>query len=184
MQENVKEQSEHLLIEQILAGNGRAFESLVRMHQVMVFNIIIRIVGNKEDAEELAQDVFMKVYQALPNFKAEAKFSTWLYRIAYNTAISWTRKAKIEFSLIEDKVIDNISENVTTELEREEEEAKHEQQNIKETINGLKEEDKLLLNLFYYNDLSIKEISETLGINEGNVKVKLFRLRNKLKAKN
>lgn len=180
----MKEQSEDMLIKQILAGNGRVFESLVRMHQDMVFNIIIRIVGNREDAEELAQDVFLKVYQALPSFKMEAKFSTWLYRIAYNTAISWTRKSRVEFNVIDENAIENFKEDSLIEIELNEEESKSEQQqkNVKEAIAGLKEEEKLLLNMFYYNELSIKEISKILRINESNVKIKLFRLRNKLKS--
>lgn len=179
----MKEQTDEMFIEQILAGNSRAFAALVERHQDLVFNIIIRIVNSSEDAEELAQDVFMKVYQALPNFKMEARFSTWLYRIAYNTAISWTRKSRPEFAPFDDTTLNNYSEDVVDDLEIQETESSAEQQrlNIKEAIAALKEEDKLLLNLFYYNELSIREISETIGLSENAIKVRLFRIRNKLK---
>ncbi|MDD4847763.1 MAG: sigma-70 family RNA polymerase sigma factor [Bacteroidales bacterium] len=179
----MKEVTDEMYIQQILAGNGRAFSALVERHKDMVFNIIIHIVHQSEETEELAQDVFMKVYQALPEFKMEAKFSTWLYRIAYNTAISWTRKSRPELSAIDAKIIDDYSETTDNELEIKETEIADEQQRqkMKNAIASLKEDDQLLLNLFYYNELSIKEISETMGIQENAVKVRLFRLRNKIK---
>lgn len=179
----MKEASDEMYIQQILSGNSRAFASLVERHKDMVFNIVVRIVGNTEDAEELAQDVFMKVYQSLPSFKKESKFSTWLYRIAYNTAISWTRKSRPELSAIDDKTIDNYSEETIDDLEAQEDNRSIEQQRaqMQKNIAALKEDDQLLLNLFYYNELSIKEISETMGLQESAVKVRLFRLRNKIK---
>lgn len=179
----MKEQTDEAYIEQILAGNSRAFSALVDKHKDVVFSVIVRIVGNSEDAEELAQDVFMKVYRALPDFQMKAKFSTWLYRIAYNTAISWTRKSRHEIAALDDKTFENYSEEPIDELELQETESAKEQQyvNMKDAIAALKEEEKLLLNLFYYNKLSIKEISDTIGATESTVKVRLFRIRNKLK---
>lgn len=178
----MKEPTDEMYIKQILAGNSRAFSALVENHKDMVFNIIVRIVNHSEEAEELAQDVFMKAYHALPSFKKEAKFSTWLYRIAYNTAISWTRKSRPEFAPFDNFIIDNYSEDDNEPHINEQEQTVEQQyDSLKEAIHSLKEEDKLLLNLFYYNKLSIKEISETIGVKESAVKVRLFRIRNKLK---
>lgn len=179
----MKELSDEAYIQQILSGNGRAFSALVEKHKDMVFNIIIRIVNQTEDAEELAQDVFLKAYKALPEFKKESKFSTWIYRIAYNTAISWTRKSRPEVCAIDDHTINDYSEEEVPDLEVQEANYSVEQQRqqMQDAIAVLNDEDKLLLNLFYYNELSIKEIAKTMGLQEGAVKVRLFRLRNKIK---
>ena len=83
-------------ISSILAGNISDFSILVDKYKDMVYTLAYRIVGNREDAEELAQDVFVKVYRSLKNFRGKSKFSTWLYSITYNTSISKVRKKQIE----------------------------------------------------------------------------------------
>ena len=106
---NRMDQSEHIYIQRILNGEKEVFGLLVNTYSQQVFQLIVRIVRNQEDAEELAQDCFMKAFRTLDKFKGECQFSTWLYRIAYNTAISAVRKKKQEFLYIDEKTIDRKS---------------------------------------------------------------------------
>ncbi len=166
-------------VEKVLQGDTSAFAHLINKHKEMAFIIANKIVRNKEDAEEIAQDSFLKAYQAIEKFKKEAKFSTWLYRIVYNTAISKTRKKKFEFSAIEDQIINNYSIDEVVENVNhlsEEEQKLH----IDNAIEKLPENDSLLINLFYLNESSIDEISQITGLTNSNVKVKLHRIRKKL----
>ena len=88
------EKEEINIIESILNGNSRQYTVLVEKYSQQIFSLIFQITENQEDAEELTQDTFLKAYQNLKKFKQESSFSTWIYRIAYNTAISATRKKK------------------------------------------------------------------------------------------
>jgi RNA polymerase sigma-70 factor (ECF subfamily) len=99
-----------------LEGDSSAYAAIVDKHKEMVFTIAVKIVRNQQDAEEVAQDVFVKAFHALATFKGDAKFSTWLYRIAYNTAISATRRKKPDFTVIDDKMIDNYTTDEVTRL--------------------------------------------------------------------
>jgi RNA polymerase sigma-70 factor (ECF subfamily) len=87
------------LIADCLAGRTAAFGELVRRYQDRLYNTVFRLVGNAEDARDVVQDAFLRAYQSLPNFKGEAQFFTWLYRIAVNTAISVKRKHKPALAL-------------------------------------------------------------------------------------
>src|SRR5664279_5189072 len=105
----MKVQDDNETIGRVLSGDVSAYASLVTKHKNLVFSIILKIVNSREDAEEIAQDVFLKAYQSLSTFERKSKFSTWLYRIAYNAAISKTRKKKVEMVAIEETVITNYS---------------------------------------------------------------------------
>jgi RNA polymerase sigma-70 factor, ECF subfamily len=170
---------DNFYINQVIEGNRQAFATLVEQHKDMVFTIAVKILRSREDAEEVAQDVFVKAFNALPTFKGEAKFSTWLYRIAYNTAISHTRRSKPVFSAIDDRMIDNyttdsISKNVNERSTEEQIEA------VNFVLDSLPEEENLMITLFYKKQKSIDEISEITGYGSSNVKVKLFRIRKKM----
>jgi len=89
-------QDDNLLIRKILDGNTAVYTVIVDRYKDLVYSVVHKILKNQEEAEETAQDTFLKAYQALPGFKQEARFSTWLFRIAYNTAISRTRKNKLQ----------------------------------------------------------------------------------------
>ena len=93
----MKYQNDNYYIDRVLSGDVSAYALLVSKHKNLVFSIVLKILNNREDAEEIAQDVFLKAYQSLKKFEQKSKFSTWLYRIAYNSAISRTRKKKFEF---------------------------------------------------------------------------------------
>ena len=163
----------------VLEGDTSAYRSLVEKHQDLVYTIVHRIITRAEEAEEVAQDVFVKAYQKLAEFKAEAKFSTWLYRIAYNTAVSHTRKKKIEFNAMDEEMIENHSEN---EVQHEIMglSAEEQSQLIKKALSTLPRTDNLIISLYYYHGKDLEEISEIVGLSQNNVKVKLFRIRKKL----
>lgn len=169
-------------IEKIIAGETSAFAHLVEKHKDWVYTIVVRILRSHEDAEEIAQDVFMKAYKSLKSFKGKSKFSTWLYSIAYNTAITKTRKRKLSTTDLEDEMIRNYSEDAITEdlFELSQEDLKS---RLNKALSALPETDNLIITLYYKNENSIEEISEITGFSETNVKVKLFRIRKKLFTK-
>ncbi len=105
-------------IHRIRKGDTGCFACLLGKYSNQVFALIFRIVRSREGAEELTQDVFMKVFRNLLSFNEESNFSTWLYRIAYNTAISHTRKKKVEYLAIEETQISNVSGDVTDFFEQ------------------------------------------------------------------
>lgn len=166
-------------IDQVLRGDSSAYAVLVDRHKDMVFSIVVKIVKSREDAEDIAQEVFIKVFQSLKDFEGKARFSTWLYRIAYNTAISKIRKSKPEFAAIDEKLLDNyttdaVSKGVSGLSKEEQIEA------VEEVMAMLPEEDNLLLTLFYKQAQSVEEISEITGYSQSNVKVKLYRIRKRM----
>jgi len=166
-------------IEKVLSGDHKSFAYLIDKHKDLVYTIAMRIVRNREDAEEVAQDVFLKAFQSLNTFKKESKFSTWLYRIVYNTSISRIRKKKLETSgidqqLIQNYTLDEIFENINAI-------DKNEQKIIlKQLFDKLNPEESTLITLFYYKEMSTDEIAEVSNLSQSNVKVKLFRIRNKM----
>ena len=175
----MKYQSDSFYIDKVLEGDVSAYSMIVDRHKDMVFTVALRIVRNREDAEEIAQDTFVKVYQSLKSFKKESKFSTWLYRIVYNTAISKTRKRQLEttdmeYEIIENYTLDNIKEDVNR-LEYDEQKIL-----INKVIEKLSPEESILINLFYLKEYSTEEISEIMNLSKANVKVKLHRIRKRL----
>jgi RNA polymerase sigma-70 factor (ECF subfamily) len=167
-------------IKRVLNGDGRAFSCLVDRHKAMVFTISLCITEQREDAEEVAQDVFLKMYQALHTFKGNSKFSTWLYSIAYNMAISHVRKSRPDYvplSDVEFKMSDEKDEMSFFEEETDEHQRRIA---LSKALNNLKQDELLLINMYYTQQMSIEQISEITKLSESNVKVKLFRTRKKL----
>lgn len=162
-------------IESILAGDMQSFSCLISKYEKMAFTLAFRIVGNREEAEEVTQDAFLKMYQALPDFRFESKFSSWFYRIVYRTALSTIRRQSL-FSDVDD--VD--TSNVTVE-EQEQASALLEQNDrkkvIQKTLKELPKSEALLLTLFYLQECTIDEISQITGLSNVNVKTKLFRAR-------
>ena len=164
------------LIDQVKGGNLTAFKTLVERHQDYVYTICNRILSNREDAEEVAQDVFIKAYNALKNFQGQAKFTTWVYRIAINSAISYRRKKKIPMETIEEyKHFDHGEISSMTDVQRIER-----KKFLQIAMNSMLPDDVSVLTLFYFNELTLEEISETTGINVNTLKVKLYRARKRL----
>lgn len=166
-------------IAQIRSGNVNAYSALVTKYKNMVFTLALRMVGNKEDAEEVSQDTFVKAYRKLDSFKGTSKFSTWLYRIVYNTSLDHIKKSK---RVVLSEHIDAVNEadigsmqNALTYIE-----AKEKKQMIEKALLQLPEEDRVLLTLFYFEELPLKEVSEIMQLSYDNVKIKLHRSRKKL----
>lgn len=171
--------NEQYYIQKVKAGEADAFRFLIEKHKTLVYNIALQITRSKEDAEELAQDAFLKAYQKIDSFKGDSKFSTWLYRIAYNLAISKTRKKKLPFSIIEDsEIIDFEARQVYTDFENLENNDKEKQ--LKRAINQLSPKDSLIIKLFYLNGHSIDAISELTEMSKSSIKVRLHRARKKM----
>jgi len=166
-------------ISQVLEGKVNTFSYLVDRHKDKAFNLAFRICGNREEAEEIAQDAFLKAFRSLKNFKMKSSFATWLYRIVYNTAISLVRSRKKGLLSIEEfpaEAVDFLGFNKT------EDEAADDYRNslVNFALQKISEEERGLLTLYYYNDLNTEEISKITGINKSNIKVRLFRARQKM----
>ena len=163
-------------IERVLGGDVNAFSYLVDEYKGMVYTIALRMLKNPEDAEEMAQDTFVKAFNSLKNFKFESKFSTWLYRITYNGAISKLRKKQIEVYDVEDAVLPD-SEVISTYSAINELTRNEQKKYINEAIENLKEDDALIITLYYLQENTIEEICEITGLTLSNIKVKLHRAR-------
>jgi RNA polymerase sigma-70 factor (ECF subfamily) len=155
-------------------GDMQAFGTLVQKHQRLVYTLALRILKNPEEAQEAAQDTFVKVYQSLMGFEGKSKFTTWLYRVVYNECLGRLRKTKRQFILVED-IIENPDEPADfqdgLEILLLEERALL----VKKGIEMLSPAEAVVLTLFYLQDQSIKEIATITGSTESNVKVQLFR---------
>lgn len=168
------------IIGKVLQGDQQLFGELVKRYRHLVFTVAMRYVSSREDAEEIAQDVFVKAYRALADFRQDAKFSTWLYAITTNTCITFTRKRKIEtYSLADERVF----EQANAMEEQNEPEQKSKAQLLNKAIRLLCADDAAVITLFYKGDQSLEEIGRILGITPNNAKVKLHRARQRLKDK-
>jgi len=170
--------SDRFYIDNILKGDVQAFSYLVDKYKDMVFTLSFRILKNRENAEEVAQDSFVKVYQNLKKFKSKSKFSTWLYRIVYNTAISRVRVKQKPTMLIDDQnyfEIEDKNQNVSKSFDIE-----NNKMILQRLMNKLDENDRALITLYYLDECKISEIAEITGINNSNIKVKLHRTRKKM----
>ncbi|MDD7885231.1 RNA polymerase sigma factor [Flavivirga sp. 57AJ16] len=163
----------------IIDGDTNAFEVLVERYKNLVFTLTLRMLKNREEAEEVAQDTFIKAYKSLNKFKGDSKFSTWIYKIAYNTSLDRLKKNKKYFN---DVAIDEFTEHQVKMIDDALDHLEHKEreQSIQECITLLPNDDSFLLTLYYYEDQSLEEISKTMDLTPNNVKVKLFRSRKKL----
>ena len=166
-------------IEQVLEGKTNAFTHIVNRHKDHAYNLALRICGNHEEAEEIAQDAFMKAFGSLKHFKMRSSFATWLYRIVYNTAISIVRSRKTGVLLLEEFPAD-ASDFIRNNSTEEEAEAEYRNSIVNFTLQKINEEERGLIILYYYEELDIEEISQITGLTKSNVKVKLFRARQKM----
>jgi RNA polymerase sigma-70 factor (ECF subfamily) len=163
----------------VIDGDTNAFAALVDRYKDMVFTLSLKMLQNREEAEEAAQDTFIKVYKSLAKFKGESKFSTWIYQITYNNCLDRLRKQKRSRNVVElDEFTEHEVRSLANVLHTIEETERKEL--IKKSLNLLAAEENFLLTLYYFNEASLKEISAIMGINENNVKIKLFRSRKKL----
>ncbi len=170
---------DQIIIHQILQGDTKAFAVLVDRYKDLVFTLALQMLKNREEAEEVSQDTFIKVFKKLKNFKGDSKFSTWIYRIGYNTCLDRIKSNKRkqntvainEFTAHEVKTLDNALSIM---------EAQESKQTIQDCLQMLPADDCALLTLYYFEELSLEEIGKVIGVKANNVKVKLFRSRKKL----
>jgi len=170
-----------LIIQTILQGQQSAYAMLVDKYQSYVFTLVLRFVTDRELAEELAQDVFVKAYRYLADFKGNSKFSTWLYTIVNTTCLSHLRKKKDETILLEEERMVSVSDNSYGENPSNRLEQRTQQQLLERAMKHLPEADSQLLSLFYQGEQSVEEVGVVMGLSASNVKVRLFRARQKLK---
>lgn len=166
-------------IEQVLAGNTNAFSFIIDKHKDKAFNLAFRICVNREEAEEIAQDSFLKAFRSLDGFKMKSSFATWLYRIVYNSAVTQVRKKKRGLLYIEDFPADFI-DFTGNNISEEESEKEFINSVVNFALQKISDEERGLISLYYYDDMSIEEISGVTGISKSNIKVKLFRARQKM----
>lgn len=171
-------QEQHL-IQKIVGGNSQAYGELVEHYKDLVFTLALRMMKHREEAEEVAQDTFIKAYKSLRSFKGDSKFSTWMYRITYNTCLDRIKSNKRKHQEIEineltlnklksiDNALDNMVDNEREKL-------------VKQCVEALPSQESFMLTLYYYEDLSLDEISKIIDLPTNTIKVRLFRTRKKL----
>ncbi|MDP9076672.1 MAG: sigma-70 family RNA polymerase sigma factor [Bacteroidota bacterium] len=171
------------LIDQVLAGNQSAYADLVKRHQRFVFTLAMRFAKGREDAEEIAQDCFIKAYRSLSTFQRQAKFSTWLYSIVYTTAMTFLRKKRVDTDSIDDEGTFIQVESQSSAYDVNNAENKSRSYYLNQAIDQLLPDDAAIITLFYKGEQSLEEIGQALGMEANTVKVKLFRARQRLKDK-
>ncbi|WP_214072883.1 sigma-70 family RNA polymerase sigma factor [Mucilaginibacter sp. dw_454] len=161
-------------IDKVKNGDPASYAFLVNRYKDMVYSIGLKILRDADDAQDLAQECFIKAYQQIHTFQGNSKFSTWLYTIAYRTAVTRLKENKVNtITLNEDQ--HEVPDNLPGQFEQLQ--AKQIKQQVQKAIQKLPEIDALLVTLFYINDLPIKEIEEITGLSKPNVKIKLYRAR-------
>jgi RNA polymerase sigma-70 factor (ECF subfamily) len=171
------------LISRVLKGDQQAFAGLVSRYQNYAFTLALRMVKTREDAEEIAQDAFIKAYKYLADFKGESRFSTWLYTIVNNTAISFLRKKKLEIHSLDNEKVFEYTANKESVMYANTIEQKSRQAMVNEAISLLNPEDARIITLFYKAEQSLEETAAILGIEVNAAKVRLFRARTRLKER-
>ncbi len=178
------EQDDVLLVTASKRGDQDAFAQLVQRHQRRVFNLVFRMLQDYEEASEITQETFLAAWQGLPAFRGEARFSTWLYRIAYNSALKQVEQRKrdraLQSAMHAEQVIAeaNNAGRMETELDR------HARQDfIREHLATLPAKYRIVLILRHIQDMTYEEMAEILTMPVGTIKTHLFRARNLLKER-
>jgi RNA polymerase sigma factor (sigma-70 family) len=177
------ELSDTEIINMVLGGNSAAFAILVKRYQNYVFTLALRFTKHREDAEEVAQDIFVKAFRSLSDFRGTAKFSTWLYTIVYTTSVTFLRKKRLATTSIDDEGTFIQLENQDGGFNANMIEQKSKIANLNEAINMLSVDDAQIITLFYKGEQSLEEISRILGLETNTVKVRLHRARQRLREK-
>ena len=176
------------LIEEALKGKQKAYRELTERHQTAIFHIIFKIVRDRETANDLAQETFMKAFSSLATYRSEYRFSTWLYKIAANCSIDFLRKKRIQALSLDRPINDesgsremdvpDFSYHPERDLER-----KEQRFSIKEAISSLPDKYREVIIYRHQDDKSYEEIADLLDIPLGTVKARIFRARELLKKK-
>jgi RNA polymerase sigma factor (sigma-70 family) len=173
--------SDEILIEQAIKGRQHAFSGLVKKYESYVFNLSLRFVKNREDAYEVAQDSFLRAFRYLPDFRGDSKFSTWLYKIVFSTALNHLRKKNPDIRSLDDdarpiQVPEQFGRDVSYDLEMVDKKA-----GLQKAIALLSADDAGILTLFYLYEQSLDEVCQIMDLTLSNAKTKLCRARQRLK---
>ena len=181
------QEQELQLIRRVQAGETEAFEDLVRAHEKTVYNLALRMTGNPQDAEDMAQEAFLKAYRSLPEFRGESKFSVWLYRIVSNVCLDHLRRQSRRPAVsltTEDEEGEAQQWDVPDESLSPERllEQKLTREAVQKGLRQLPEEQRQILLLREIKGLSYEEIGDILELEPGTVKSRIFRARKRLCA--
>ena len=171
------------IISKILKGEQSFFAQLVERYQNYVFTLVLRFTDSREDAEEISQDIFVKAYRSLADFRGASKFSTWLYTIVRTSCITFLRKKKLDITSIDNERTFLQLENRESGFSANTVEQKSRHAMVNEAIRLLSPDDAQLITLFYKGEQSLEEIGKVMGLEANTVKVKLHRARHRLKEK-
>jgi len=175
----MEKKTDEYYIREILKGDSGSFSQLVEKYGHLAFSLSMKILNQREDAEEAAQDAFIKAYNSLGSFQSNSTFKTWFFRIVYNTSISRLRARKnIEVKFDDVKISD--SEIQSTEGAIGQLNTNDRQRYLESGLQRLEPEEQALLKMYYYDDFSMEEISVITGLTVSNVKVKIHRSRKRL----
>lgn len=178
----LKQLSDIELIDMALNGNQGAYVDLLNRHQRYAFTLALRFTKNREDAEEIAQDSFLKAFRSLASFQRTSKFTTWLYSIVYTTAMSKLRKGKLDTDSLDDEEHPIVVGDFAAEESSSLIEGKIRSEYLKQAIEKLLPDDGVIITLFYLHEQSLEEIAGVVGLPANTVKVKLHRARQRLKV--
>jgi RNA polymerase sigma-70 factor (ECF subfamily) len=169
---------ESYYIERVKAGEREAFSWLVGKYQDMVYTLCLRMLSNEADAMDAAQEVFVKAFRSMKSFQERSKFSTWLYRIAYNHCISVIRRNVKVIDLVDELPDEEVGGEEVSGIEAlgREERARY----LRMALEALPETDAVVVTLFYFEELSLDEIAEVTGLTGSNIRIKLHRSRKKM----
>jgi RNA polymerase sigma factor (sigma-70 family) len=171
------------IISRVIKGDQQAYAELVTKYQNYVFTLALRFTKNREDAEEVAQDIFVKAYRALADFKGTAKFSTWLYTIVYTTSITFLRKKKLEVHSLDNEKVFELADSQDSGFSANQVEQKSRVTMVNHAIAMLGHDDAQIITLFYKGEQTLDEIGQILGLDPNTAKVRLHRARQRLKEK-
>lgn len=171
------------IISRVLHGEQSLYAELVKRYQNFVFTIALRYATHREDAEEIAQDVFVKAYRSLADFRGASKFSTWLYTITSTTCITFLRKKKLDVHSLDNEKVFEVADSQNSSFRANQVEQKSKTQMVNEAIRLLNPDDARIITLFYKGEQSLEEIGQIIGAEPNTVKVKLHRARQRLKEK-
>lgn len=178
--------TDRILVERVLSGNTRAFGTIIRDTEGLVAQIVFKMIADREQRRDIAQDIYLKVFQKLDSFRFQSKLSTWIARIAYNTCINQLEKNKTS----------PIENQYPIPIDREDEYEYPDGQDLEENLMGAEFTNllasemeklpalyKLLITLYHHQELSYSEIAQIVALPEGTVKSYLFRARKMLRER-
>ncbi len=171
------------IISRVLKGEQQIFAALVERYQNYVFTLVLRFTDNREDAEELSQDIFVKAYRSLADFRGDSKFSTWLYTIVRTSCITFLRKRKLPTTSMDNEKTFIQVESQESDFKANQVEQRSRHAMVNEAIKLLSPDDAQVITLFYKGEQSLEEIGKIIGAEPNTVKVKLHRARQRLKEK-